>query len=85
MYTNIEFLLKQVVSGKYTLMHVCHSGTERNPLFQVPHFSFSGLSLPDMSYYTERTELKEPLLDLVHKQKYWIFLIVLMSYSVFGK
>lgn len=64
----IEFLLKQIVKGKYTLMHVCHSGTERNPLFQVPHFSFSGLSLPDMSYYTERTELKEPLLDLVHKQ-----------------
>lgn len=64
----IEFLLKQVVSGKYTLMHVCHSGTERNPLFQVPHFSFSGLSLPDMSYYTERTELKEPLLNLIHKQ-----------------
>lgn len=64
----IEFLLKQIVKGKYTLMHVCHSGTERNPLFQVPHFSFSGLSLPDMSYYTERSELKEPLLDLIHKQ-----------------
>ena len=64
----IHLLLSQIVNGKYTLLHVCHSGTERNPLFQVPHFSFSGLSLPDMSYYTERTELKESLLDLVHKQ-----------------
>ena len=74
----IELLLKQIVSGKYTLMHVCHSGTERNPLFQVPHFSFSGLSLPDMSYYTQRTELKEPLLDLVHKQ----FKVLDISHSV---
>ena len=64
----ITYLLKQITKGKYTLFHVCHSGTERNPLFQIPNFSFGGLSLPDMSYYTERVELREPLLELIEKQ-----------------
>ena len=64
----INFLLYEIPKGKYLLFHVCHSGTERNPLFQIPQFSFNGLSLPDMSYYTERTELKEPLLELIKNQ-----------------
>lgn len=64
----INHLLNVIPRGNYTLFHVCHSGTERNPLFQVPHFSYGGLSLPDMSYYTERKELKEPLLDLIFSQ-----------------
>lgn len=61
-------LLRNIVKGQYQIFHVCHSGTERNPLFQIPHFSVGGLSLPDMSYYTERTELREPLLEMIGKQ-----------------
>lgn len=64
----IDYLISEINNGKYLLFHVGHSGTERNPLFQLPHFSFGGLSLPDKSYYTERTELKEPFLQLIQKQ-----------------
>ena len=64
----IQYLMSLVGNGQYVLCHVCHSGTERNPQFQVPHFSFGGLSLPDMSYYTDRVELKEPFLEMIRKQ-----------------
>ncbi len=64
----INLLLSQITQGKYLLFHVCHSGTERNPLFQVPQFTFGGLSLPDKSYYTDRVELKPDLLEMISKQ-----------------
>ena len=51
-----DYLIKQISNGDYTFFHICHSGTERNPTFQVPHFSFGGISLPDQSYYTDREE-----------------------------
>jgi len=55
----IEYLCGQIVEGNYYLFHICHSGTCRNPKFQIPHFNFSGLSMPDKSYYFERAELRE--------------------------
>lgn len=57
-----------ITNGSYILFHICHSGTERNPQFQIPHFNFGGLSLPDKSYYTERTEIKDDFLSLIKKQ-----------------
>jgi len=64
----IDLIISLIPKGKYLLFHVCHSGTERNPLFQVPQFGFGGLSLPDKSYYTDRTELKDDLLELIKNQ-----------------
>ena len=64
----IDYLLHEIINGNYILLHICHSGTERNPLFQIPHFTFGGLSMPDQSYYTERTELQEPFIELIKKQ-----------------
>ena len=64
----INHIISLIPKGKYLLFHVCHSGTERNPLFQVPQFTFGGLSLPDKSYYTDRKELKDDLLELIKNQ-----------------
>ena len=64
----IDYVISLIPKGKYLLFHVCHSGTERNPLFQVPQFSFGGISLPDKSYYTDRIELKADFLDLIKNQ-----------------
>ena len=61
----IDYLLEQITNGDYTFFHICHSGTERNPQFQIPQFSLSGLSLPDMSYYTEREDLKEDFINMI--------------------
>ena len=67
----INLLLSQITQGKYLLFHVCHSGTERNPLFQVPQFTFGGLSLPDKTYYTDRVELKPELLEMISNQLHY--------------
>jgi len=64
----VNYLLKQITHGNYIFFHICNAGTERNPLFQIPNFSFSGLSLPDREYYLEKTEHKEGLLYLIQKQ-----------------
>ena len=54
----LDYIIKQIPKGKYYLLHIYHSGTCRNPKFQVPHFNFGGLSLPDKTYYTDKTELR---------------------------
>ena len=70
----IDYLLKDITNGNYLLFHVCFSGTERNPQFQIPKIGFYGLSLPDKVYYTEKTQYKEDLLKLIEKQlKYFDF------------
>ena len=63
-----DYLIKQISNGDYTFFHICHSGTERNPTFQVPHFSFGGISLPDQSYYTDREELRDDFLNMISTQ-----------------
>lgn len=64
----VAYLLKQITEGNYIFFHISNGGTERNPLFQIPNFSFSGLSLPDREYYLEKTEHKDSLLSLIQKQ-----------------
>ena len=64
----IHYLLSEIPNGNYILFHVCHAGTERNPLFQVPQFTYNGLSLSDMSYYTDMEDIKEPFLEMIKKQ-----------------
>lgn len=64
----VNYLLREITHGNYIFFHICNAGTERNPLFQIPNFSFSGLSLPDREYYLEKTEHKEGLLSLIRKQ-----------------
>jgi predicted metalloendopeptidase len=64
----VTYLLKQITQGNYTLFHISNEGTERNPLFQIPNFSFSGLSLSDREYYLEQTQYKDSLLSLIQKQ-----------------
>ena len=61
----VKLLISWIPSGQYYLLHICHSGTCRNPKFQIPHFNFSGISLPDKTYYTDRTELREPFEQMV--------------------
>ena len=63
--TLVHLILSWIPLGRYYLMHVCHSGTSRNPKFQIPHINFGGLSLPDKTYYTERLELKAPFLNMI--------------------
>ena len=64
----IDFLLKEITNGNYVLFHISNEGTERNPQFQIPNFSFSGLSLSDRDYYLNKTQHKDGLLDLIKKQ-----------------
>ena len=64
----VNYLLREITHGNYIFFHICNAGTERNPLFQLPSFSFSGLSLPDRVYYLEKTEHREGLLSLIQKQ-----------------
>ena len=64
----IDYLINEITNGNYTFFHICHSGTERNPTFQIPHFSFSGISLPDQSYYTDREELRDDFLNMIKMQ-----------------
>ena len=64
----INYLLKEITNGNYTLFHISNEGTERNPQFQIPNFSFNGLSLSDREYYLNKTQHKEGLLSLIKKQ-----------------
>ena len=64
----VNYLLREITNGNYIFFHICNAGTERNPLFQIPDFSFSGLSLSDREYYLEKTEHKTGLLSLIQKQ-----------------
>ena len=57
-YDLFEFIFSQIPKGKYYLLHINFSGTCRNPRFQIPHFTFTGLSLPDKAYYTDRIDLR---------------------------
>ena len=61
----LDYILKQIPNGKYYLLHIYHSGTCRNPKFQVPHFNFGGLSLPDKSYYTDKVELRSSFEEMI--------------------
>lgn len=47
-------------SGVSTLFHICKSSDDKDPNNQPPHIYQGTLGLPDMSYYTDRTELHEP-------------------------
>jgi putative endopeptidase len=64
----VTYLLQQITQGNYIFFHISNEGTERNPLFQIPNFSFSGLSLSDREYYLEKTQYKDSLLSLIQKQ-----------------
>lgn len=64
----ITYLLKEIPKGNYLLFHICNAGTERNPQFQIPNFSFGGLSLSDRDYYLEQTKYKDGLMSLIKKQ-----------------
>jgi len=63
-----EYLLSLLKVGEYKVFHICFSGTERNPKFQIPNISFNGLSLPDRTYYLEKTENKDNFLNMVQTQ-----------------
>lgn len=63
-----SYLLSQINNGQYRVFHICFSGTERNPKFQIPNISFGGLSLTDRTYYLEKTEHKDEFLNMVQKQ-----------------
>ena len=52
----IHYLCRQIVTGDYRMFHIYHCGTCRNPKFQIPHFNFGGLSLPDRKYYFEEED-----------------------------
>ena len=56
--TFFRYIFSEIPNGKYYLLHIYHSGTCRNPKFQVPYFSFGGISLPDKSYYTDKKDLR---------------------------
>lgn len=64
----INYLLGEIHNGNYLLFHICFSGTERNPKFQIPNISFNGLSLPDKTYYIEKTQYKDSYLTLIQSQ-----------------
>lgn len=64
----LNYLLKEIPKGNYLLFHICNAGTERNPQFQIPNFSFGGLSLSDRDYYLEQTKYKGSLMNLIKKQ-----------------
>ena len=49
----IEYMISKIEEGKYPLVHIYHSGTCRNPRFQIPHFNFNGITLPDKDYYKD--------------------------------
>ena len=61
-------LLGLISQGQYKVFHICFSGTERNPKFQIPNIGFGGLSLPDKTYYLEKTQYKEDFLKMVQTQ-----------------
>ena len=63
-----EYLLSEIQNGNYKVFHICFSGTERNPKFQIPNIGFNGLSLPDKAYYLEKTQYKDDFLKMVQDQ-----------------
>ena len=62
----VHLLCSWIPQGHYYLLHIYHGGTCRNPKFQIPHFNFGGLSLPDKTYYVERVELREDFEKMIH-------------------
>lgn len=42
-----------------TLFHICKSSDDKDPDNQPPHIYQGSLGLPDMSYYTDRTDIHE--------------------------
>ena len=64
----VQYLLSRIQYGDYTLLHISHGGTERNPLFQIPNFSLHGLSVLDKTNYEEEKGHREPFLAMVRKQ-----------------
>lgn len=61
----IENTLEEIKNGKYYLLHIYFSGTCRNPKFQIPNFSLSGISLPDKSYYTDKAEFRNDFKEMI--------------------
>lgn len=53
--------------GVSSLFHICKLPDDKNPSLNVPQIFQSGLGLPDMSYYSERTDLHEPYKQFLYK------------------
>jgi putative endopeptidase len=53
----LDFVFNEILKGNYYLLHIYFDATCRNPKFNIPHFVFDGISLPDKTHY-ENDKLK---------------------------